>query len=59
LAGNAGIPVSVLVGISAGWHAHLDWLDAHAGGEEFEFWPRYRELRPLYEDALAEAAPAV
>jgi hypothetical protein len=45
--------------MSAGWHAHLDRLRAHAGGEEFEFWPRYRELHPLYEDALAEAAAAV
>jgi uncharacterized protein YndB with AHSA1/START domain len=48
---HSGIPVSMLVGMSAGWHAHLDWLRAHASGEGFDFMPRYRELRPLYEDA--------
>jgi hypothetical protein len=50
---HSGIPLSLLVGMSAGWHAHLDWLRAHVGGGEFEFRPRYRELRPLYDDALA------
>jgi uncharacterized protein YndB with AHSA1/START domain len=52
---HSGIPVSVLVGMSAGWHAHLDWLRAHLAGRDFEFGPRYRELRPLYEDALADS----
>ena len=50
---HSGIPVSMLVGMSAGWHAHLDWLRAHVAGEELDFGPRYRELRPLYEDAAA------
>jgi uncharacterized protein YndB with AHSA1/START domain len=50
------IPVSALVGMSAGWHAHLDWLRSHLAGEaSFEFGLLYRELRPLYEDALAAA----
>jgi uncharacterized protein YndB with AHSA1/START domain len=48
---HSGIPTSMLVGMSAGWHAHLDWLRSHVAGNDFDFRPRYRELRPLYEDA--------
>jgi uncharacterized protein YndB with AHSA1/START domain len=33
---------------SAGWHSHLDWLDAHLGGRSFDFTARYRELTPMY-----------
>jgi uncharacterized protein YndB with AHSA1/START domain len=54
---HLGIPVSMLVGMSAGWHAHLDWLRAHVGGGELEFGPRYRELRPLYDDAVEAQVP--
>lgn len=53
---HSGIPMSMLVGMSAGWHAHLDWLRAHVTRAEFDFGPRYRELRPLYEDATADGA---
>ena len=52
---HRNIPADVVVGYGAGWHAHLDWLEAQLAGKRFDFWPRYRELRPLYEDA-GEAA---
>ena len=52
---HSDIPASALVGMSAGWHAHLDWLRALVTGQDFDSGPRYRELLPLYED-LAEAA---
>lgn len=34
----------------AGWHAHLDRLDAHLAGASLEFMPRYEELRPSYDE---------
>jgi len=42
-------------GYGAGWHAHLDALDAllagRPAGDGDEWWARYRELRPRYEAA--------
>jgi hypothetical protein len=37
----------------AGWHAHLDLLEARLAGETREFWDRYHELRPAYEERAA------
>jgi uncharacterized protein YndB with AHSA1/START domain len=37
-----------VVDYSAGWHAHLEWLDAHLRGDKFDFWTRFHELRPTY-----------
>jgi uncharacterized protein YndB with AHSA1/START domain len=51
---HSDIPVSALVGMSAGWHAHFDWLRAQLKGEDFEFRSRYRELGPVYEDIVAD-----
>jgi uncharacterized protein len=45
------------VDYGAGWHAHLDMLEAVLGGSEVEFTPRYRELRPAYEEQAAELGP--
>lgn len=39
-----------LVGVSAGWHLHLDLLDARLrGGEPAPFWDGWRRLRAEYE----------
>jgi len=42
-------------GYAAGWHAHLDALGAlvagRPSGDADEWWKRYRELRPRYEEA--------
>jgi uncharacterized protein YndB with AHSA1/START domain len=37
-------------GLGAGWQSHLEALDRLLhGGDEFDWWERYRELRPAYE----------
>ena len=42
-----------LVGVSAGWHAHLDVLAARLTGAEPEpFWDRLNGLRAEYEKRL-------
>jgi uncharacterized protein YndB with AHSA1/START domain len=39
------------IGFGAGWQSHLEALDRLLqGGDEFDWWERYRELRPLYEE---------
>jgi ankyrin repeat protein/uncharacterized protein YndB with AHSA1/START domain len=38
----------------AGWHAHLDMLEARLGGAAREFSERYHELRPAYDERAAE-----
>lgn len=44
---------SALVGHSAGWHAHLDVLEALAFDREAKsFWPHWKALRSEYEDRL-------
>lgn len=41
---------SMLVGVGAGWHAHLDILEARAsGGEPEPFWDHWAKLRDAYE----------
>ena len=38
-------------GYGAGWHAHLDQLGSHLAGDgELDWWERYRELRPSYDE---------
>jgi uncharacterized protein YndB with AHSA1/START domain len=49
----SALPARVVPSIGAGWHSHLDWLEAHLSAGGHEFWQRYRELLPLYEDAAA------
>jgi uncharacterized protein len=41
------------VGYGAGWHAHLDMLEATLAGRSAEFMTRYLELRPDYEEQAA------
>jgi uncharacterized protein YndB with AHSA1/START domain len=49
------LPVEPAAGYGAGWHAHLDALEAHLGaGGEPDWFGRYRELAPLYEAQGAE-----
>ncbi len=46
---------SMLLGVSAGWHAHLDLLDARlAGAEPTPFWDRWTTLRAEYDARLPE-----
>jgi uncharacterized protein YndB with AHSA1/START domain len=47
------LPADGAVSFGSGWHSHLDWLEAHLDGREHDFWARYRELNPLYEDLAA------
>lgn len=47
---HRGLPTrDMLVGVSAGWHAHLDLLvmDLH-GAERQAFWPNLKRLRVAY-----------
>lgn len=37
-----------LASIAAGWHTHLELLEAVIAGREMEFDPRYQELLPQY-----------
>ena len=47
---------SQLLGISAGWHAHLDVLDARLAGRELPlFWARWTELRADYDKRLPQS----
>jgi uncharacterized protein YndB with AHSA1/START domain len=44
---------SALIGHSAGWHAHLEVLEALAAGlEPAPFWSRWQDLRGEYGDRL-------
>jgi uncharacterized protein YndB with AHSA1/START domain len=40
-------------GYAAGWHAHLDALADLFGAKSVDWYGRYRELRPDYEEAAA------
>ena len=44
-------------GLGAGWHAHLEALGRLLAGEESgdsdDWWDRYRELRPTYDERAA------
>lgn len=50
---HSALPEEETVGVGAGWHSHLDWLEAHLAGREFDFGPRWRELGPTYTDLAA------
>ena len=46
---------SVVLGVSAGWHGHLDLLDAVLRDQQPEpFWDRWRTLRATYQGRLSE-----
>ena len=45
---------SLMLGVSAGWHAHLDILvDRVSGREPGPFWSTWSRLRAEYADRLA------
>jgi uncharacterized protein YndB with AHSA1/START domain len=43
------LTVEQLPSIAAGWHTHLELLEAMLAGRTLEFNPRYQELLPQYE----------
>jgi uncharacterized protein YndB with AHSA1/START domain len=43
-------------GYAAGWHAHLEALAALHSSDDGAWYRRYRELRPVYEQAAAALA---
>jgi len=46
-----------MVGVSSGWHAHLDLLAARARGEAAgPFWDGWRRLRAEYEGRIPAAS---
>jgi uncharacterized protein YndB with AHSA1/START domain len=50
---HRALPSDEVVSVGAGWHSHLDWLEAHLSARDFEFDPRWRELEPTYGDLAA------
>jgi hypothetical protein len=45
----------MMVGVSTGWHAHLDMLAARLADEETEpFWDRFGRLRAEYERRIPQ-----
>jgi uncharacterized protein YndB with AHSA1/START domain len=50
---HRGLPPRSIAGYGAGWHSHLDSLDAHLGGEEADWTARFEELGPAYEKQAA------
>jgi uncharacterized protein YndB with AHSA1/START domain len=48
------LPFSTLSGVGPGWHTHLEFLGAILRDEDFDFWPRFHELEPVYEVLLSE-----
>jgi uncharacterized protein YndB with AHSA1/START domain len=47
------LPPSAHAGVGAGWHTHLDSLEALLASKDFDFWPRFHELEPAYEERVA------
>jgi len=48
---------STVIGVSTGWHAHLDYLIARLSGMQPEpFWENYNRLKAEYEELVAEHA---
>jgi uncharacterized protein YndB with AHSA1/START domain len=57
---HRGLPPSAIAGYGAGWHSHLDSLDAHLAGQETDWSARFAELGPTYEaEAKARGASPV
>lgn len=54
---HSGVPDhATLLGVSAGWHSHLDLLDARARGTNPEpFWESWSRLRQDYERRMPAA----
>ncbi len=47
---HRGLPPGSIAGYGAGWHSHLDSLDAHLTGGEADWTARFQELGPAYEE---------
>jgi uncharacterized protein YndB with AHSA1/START domain len=50
---HRGLPPRAIAGYGAGWHSHLDSLDAHLGGGKADWDVRFAELGPSYEREAA------
>lgn len=46
---HRGLPPGAIAGYGAGWHSHLDSLDAHLHGGQADWSTRFQELGPAYE----------
>lgn len=46
---HRGLPPSAIGGYGAGWHSHLDSLEAHLTGGAADWSTRFEELGPRYE----------
>jgi uncharacterized protein YndB with AHSA1/START domain len=46
---HRGLPPRAIAGYGAGWHSHLDSLDAHLAGGTADWSARFQELGPAYE----------
>ena len=47
---HRGLPPAAIAGYGAGWHSHLDSLEAHLAGREADWSARFEELGPAYEE---------
>jgi uncharacterized protein YndB with AHSA1/START domain len=50
---HRGLPPAAIAGYGAGWHSHLDSLEAHLAGDEADWSSRFQELGPEYEREAA------
>jgi uncharacterized protein YndB with AHSA1/START domain len=50
---HRGLPPGSIAGYGAGWHSHLDSLDAHLAGGRADWNARFEELGPAYEREAA------
>jgi uncharacterized protein YndB with AHSA1/START domain len=46
---HRGLPPGAIAGYGAGWHSHLDSLDAYLAGGRADWSARFQELGPAYE----------
>ena len=50
---HRGLPPGSIAGYGAGWHSHLDSLEAHLAGGQVDWSARFQELGPAYERQAA------
>ena len=50
---HRGLPPGAIAGYGAGWHSHLDSLQAHLKGGRADWNARFEELGPAYEREAA------
>lgn len=49
---HRGLPPAAIGGYGAGWHSHLDSLEAHLAGRKADWSARFQELGPVYEASV-------